>query len=100
MAINEPNMRLMKRDDLDAVVAIDTLVSKQERRQYYERKIDSIVTNSNNINTSLVAEVDGKIVGFMMGMYILASTEFLKPVRPLTPSACILTFKTGVLHTT
>ena len=48
MAINEPNMRLMKRDDLDAVVAIDTLVSKQERRQYYERKIDSIVTNSNN----------------------------------------------------
>ena len=62
MAINEPNMRLMKRDDLDAVVAIDTLVSKQERRQ-----IDSIVTNSNNINTSLVAEVDGKIVGFMMG---------------------------------
>ena len=59
MAINEPNMRLMKRDDLDAVVAIDTLVSKQERRQYYERKIDSIVTNSNNINTC--TRLDGSV---------------------------------------
>lgn len=67
MALSEPNMRVMKRDDLDAVTAIDTLVTKQERRQYYERKIEMAIVNPYNINTSLVAEVDGKVVGFMMG---------------------------------
>jgi N-acetylglutamate synthase-like GNAT family acetyltransferase len=67
MALHEPNMRLMKRDDLDAVAAIDALVTKQQRREYYERKIESVITNPHNINTSLVAEVDGKVVGFIMG---------------------------------
>lgn len=67
MARQEPMMRVMKRDDLDAVVAIDTLVSKQQRREYYQRKIESVVSNPHNINTSLVAELDGKIVGFIMG---------------------------------
>lgn len=67
MALHEPKMRLMKRDDIDAVVAIDKLVTKQERRSYYERKIESVLNNSNNINSSLVAEVDGKVVGFIMG---------------------------------
>mgnify|MGYP000103048068 CR=1 FL=1 len=67
MAMQAPNMRVMKREDLDAVAAIDALVSKQERRLYYERKIESVMVNPYNINTSLVAEVDGKIVGFVMG---------------------------------
>jgi N-acetylglutamate synthase-like GNAT family acetyltransferase len=67
MALNEPKMRVMKRDDLDAVAAIDTLVTKQQRRPYYERKIEAVTNNPHNINTSLVAEVDGKVVGFIMG---------------------------------
>jgi predicted N-acetyltransferase YhbS len=67
MALQEPKMRVMKRDDLNAVAAIDALVSKQERRQYYERKIDAVINNPHNINTSLVAELDGKVVGFIMG---------------------------------
>lgn len=67
MALHEPNMRVMKSSDLDAVAAIDAQVSKQQRREYYERKIASVTSNSHNINTSLVAEVDGKIVGFIMG---------------------------------
>ena len=67
MAIHEPSMRVMKRGDLDAVAAIDAQVSKQERRQYYERKIEMVTSNPHNINTSLVAEIDGKVVGFIMG---------------------------------
>lgn len=67
MAIQEPNMRVMRRDDLDAVAAIDELVSKLQRREYYDRKIESVTMNPHNINTSLVAEVDGKVVGFIMG---------------------------------
>ncbi len=67
MARQEPKMRVMKREDLDAVAALDALVSKSQRREYYQRKIESVVNNPHNINTSLVAEVDGKIVGFIMG---------------------------------
>jgi N-acetylglutamate synthase-like GNAT family acetyltransferase len=67
MPRQEPKMRVMRREDLDAVAAIDKLVTKQERREYYERKIESVVNNPHNINTSLVAEQDGKIVGFIMG---------------------------------
>jgi N-acetylglutamate synthase-like GNAT family acetyltransferase len=67
MALREPKMRVMKREDLAAVVAIDTLISKQQRGQYFERKIESVINNPHNINTSLVAEVDGKVVGFIMG---------------------------------
>lgn len=67
MALHEPKMRVMKREDLDAVAAIDALVSKQQRRLYYERKIESVTNNPYNINSSLVAEVDGKIAGFLMG---------------------------------
>jgi len=67
MALDEPNMRVMKREDLDAVASIDALVSKQQRHQYYERKIETALNNPYNINTSLVAEVNGKVVGFIMG---------------------------------
>ncbi len=67
MAVQEPKMRVMKREDIDAVVAIDTQVTKQQRREYYARKVEGVVNNPHNINTSLVAELDGKIVGFIMG---------------------------------
>lgn len=67
MALHEPNMRPIRRADLDAVAAIDALVSRQERREYYQRKIETVLCNPYNINTSLVAELDGKIVGFIMG---------------------------------
>lgn len=67
MALHEPKTRVMKREDLDAVTAIDALISKQQRRQYYERKLEGIINSPHNINTSLVAEVDGKVVGFIMG---------------------------------
>lgn len=67
MARQEAKMRVMKREDLDAVAALDAMVSKQERREYYLRKIEAVVNNPHNINTSLVAELDGKIVGFIMG---------------------------------
>jgi len=67
MALQEPKMRVMRAADLQVVAAIDALVSKQDRLPYYERKIDAAVNNPHNINTSLVAELDGKVVGFIMG---------------------------------
>lgn len=60
-------MRVLKQEDLEAIVAIDELASKQSRRDYYERKIASILNKQTNINSSIVCEVNGKVVGFMMG---------------------------------
>ena len=57
----------MHPEDLDAVVAIDRFVSHTDRRQYYARKIESMRNDPHNINSSLVAELDGRIVGFVMG---------------------------------
>ena len=60
-------MRVLKMSDLDAIVAIDQKVTKQNRREYYERKISTITDPDRSINSSIVAEVGGKVVGFIMG---------------------------------
>lgn len=60
-------LRVLKQSDLDAIVAIDAVATKQERREYYERKIASILNKNANINCSIVCEINDKIVGFVMG---------------------------------
>ena len=60
-------VRMIRKNDLEAVVAIDKLITGQERREYYQRKLAMALDNEHNVNASLVAEVDGKVAGFMMG---------------------------------
>lgn len=67
MAEQKRVLRVLKQGDLDAVVAIDALTTKGNRREYYERKFAGILNKNANINTSIVCEVDGQVVGFMMG---------------------------------
>jgi N-acetylglutamate synthase-like GNAT family acetyltransferase len=67
MAAENRIMRVLKRDDLKAVIAIDALVSKQQRDEYYERKFASILNSSHNVNSSIVCEIGGRVVGFVMG---------------------------------
>ena len=35
-------MRVLKKGDLEGIVAIDTKITNQNRREYYARKIDTI----------------------------------------------------------
>lgn len=60
-------MRVLRTDDLDAIVAIDRQTSRQDRREYYERKIAAITDPGRSINSSIVAEIDGRVAGFIMG---------------------------------
>ena len=60
-------MRVLKKGDLEGIVAIDTKITNQNRREYYARKIDTITDPERSINTSIVDELDGKVVGFIMG---------------------------------
>lgn len=63
----EPVIRVMRSADLDAIVAIDQKTSGQNRHEYYERKLAVLLDPRHTINSSLIAELDGKVVGFMMG---------------------------------
>jgi ribosomal protein S18 acetylase RimI-like enzyme len=69
MTETEFNIRLMKADDFDAVVAIDEKVLKASRPEYYEMKFEKLFNSSDYLPTSLVAEGDdGAVVGFVMGV--------------------------------
>ena len=63
----EPTIRVMRNADLDAIAAIDETAAGNNRRDYFERKLAVLLDPAHTINSSLVAELDGKIVGFMMG---------------------------------
>jgi predicted N-acetyltransferase YhbS len=60
-------IRLMKTDDFDAVVEIDEKVLKVSRPDYYKLKFERLVQSQDYVATSLVAEDNGTVVGFVMG---------------------------------
>ena len=62
------NIRLMKADDFDAVVAIDGKVLNAPRPEYYEMKFERLFKSKDYLPVSLVAEEPGgTVVGFVMG---------------------------------
>jgi len=58
-------IRTLKEEDLEAIVKIDEKVLGENRRNYWERKLGTMNNKSSQI--SLVAEVEGKVVGFILG---------------------------------
>ncbi len=51
--------------DLDAIVEIDRKVLGKEREEYWRSKIERL--NSSGPLPCLVAEIDGKVIGVVMG---------------------------------
>lgn len=60
-------VRPLRPQDLAAVVAIDAKVAGRSRARYYEEHHALGAGSGAQINASLVAEVDGVVVGFLMG---------------------------------
>ena len=58
-------VRSMAAGDLRALVAIDCRITGHERVEYFERKLADALTES-DVCVSLVAELDGVPVGFIM----------------------------------
>ena len=60
-----PKVRKMNSKDLDAIVAIDTQVLGKSRWEYWLMKMS--LAEQRLPMASLVAEADGKVVGFILG---------------------------------
>jgi len=58
-------VRAMKPVDLEAIVAIDTKVLGRSRPEYWQMKME--LSQSRSPMASLVAEVEGRVVGFILG---------------------------------
>ncbi|MDE2376073.1 GNAT family N-acetyltransferase [Bradyrhizobium sp.] len=58
-------VRSMAAGDLAALVEIDSRITGRERTGYFERKLVDALTDS-GVRVSLVAELDGVAVGFIM----------------------------------
>jgi predicted N-acetyltransferase YhbS len=64
-------IRLMVVNDFAAVVRIDEKVLKVSRPDYYRLKFEELVQSTDRLPTSLVAEEDGAVVGFVMGELLI-----------------------------
>jgi ribosomal protein S18 acetylase RimI-like enzyme len=60
-----PFIRTMLPSDLDRIVEIDTKVLGKSRSDYWEMKLELMEKRSQV--SSLVAELDGKVIGFIIG---------------------------------
>ena len=58
-------VRSLTADDLAAIVKIDRASTGHARREYYETKVRSAMADA-KLRTSLVAELDGHVVGFLL----------------------------------
>ena len=68
---NKLRVRVLKKEDVGAIVAIDAKVSREERPDYYDRKCNLALDDSMQLVTSLVAVYDGSVIGFIMGNVFL-----------------------------
>ena len=64
-ASSAPIIRTMAPADLEQIVAIDVKVLGKPRPEYYEMKLD--LASKHSRASSLVAELDGKVIGFIIG---------------------------------
>jgi predicted N-acetyltransferase YhbS len=64
-SLENVKIRTLKREDLDAIVKIDERVLGENRRNYWKRKLELMNDKSSQI--SLVAEMEGGVVGFVLG---------------------------------
>jgi ribosomal protein S18 acetylase RimI-like enzyme len=71
-------VRAMTEADLRALIAIDTRVTGRDRSTYFAQRLDEALHES-DVRVSLVAEVDGGPVGFIMARVDLGEFGMLEP---------------------
>ncbi len=64
-AVESLRIRPIQTGDLEAIVAIDEKVLGEKRKDYWEKKLRTMDDKASQV--SLVAEVEGKVLGFILG---------------------------------
>jgi ribosomal protein S18 acetylase RimI-like enzyme len=75
-------VRSMRAGDLDAIVAIDRRLTGRDRRDDLAQMLDEALNHS-DVRVSLVAELEGLIVGFVMARVDLGAFGEVAPVGVL-----------------
>jgi predicted N-acetyltransferase YhbS len=57
--------RTLEKDDLNAIAEIDEKVLKENRRNYWEKKLE--LMNNKSCQISSIAEMEREVVGFILG---------------------------------
>ena len=71
-------VRTMRQDDLNAIVAIDAAASGRRRPRYFELMLQRTITQA-GLQISLVAEVDNRVVGFVIGSLYYGEYGVVEP---------------------
>ena len=71
-------VRTMRQDDLNAIVTIDAAASGRRRPRYFELMLQRSITQA-GLQISLVAEVDNRVVGFVIGSLYYGEYGVVEP---------------------
>jgi len=71
-------VRTMREDDLNAIVAIDAAATGRRRPRYFEVMLQRSVTQA-GLQISLVAELDNRVVGFVIGSLYYGEYGVVEP---------------------
>ena len=71
-------VRTMREGDLDAIVAIDALATGRRRPSYFELMLQRAIKQA-SLQISLVAELDGRVVGFLIGSLYYGEYGVVEP---------------------
>lgn len=71
-------VRSMREDDLNAIVAIDAAASGRRRPRYFEVMLHRAIAQT-GVQISLVAEVDQRVVGFVIGSVYYGEYGVMEP---------------------
>lgn len=71
-------VRSMREDDLNAIAAIDAAASGRRRPRYFEVMLHRAISQT-GVQISLIAEVDGRVAGFVIGSVYYGEYGVVEP---------------------
>jgi len=85
--IDEPQneiatIRLMRESDIDAVVRIDAAAAGRARPRYFELMLQRALSFA-GLQISLVAEVDGRVAGYLIGSLYYGEYGMIEPTASI-----------------
>ena len=75
-------VRTMREDDLESVTTIDAMATGRRRPRYFELMIQRAVKQT-GVQISLVAEMEGRVVGFLIGSLYYGEYGVMEPTASI-----------------